>query len=846
MSAGTIIWTAFYGMLLMLSSQSCANGQSLPAGNVGVSQVYAPHIGQHNLYASDADAYVRSLMPATNGPGILIGEPVPTTADASMEHFGSACSAWLEMTLAGQGEFGQTPPLPDLSEARWQLALQNLRLYPFQVPVISQILGLGYVATATIESSGSGYKISYQLNKNGSPYERPVILQGTSYEIVAALPSAAKQLNKLIYSKDLPLPGPVGLSTDDMMVIGSILENYFAPVRITPDIASLAKRSALACIAMRLHGRDYPDLFTAVSLTQPSNAFTISGLTVVDAPPPAFSAAAITGLLTYPNNANLNYVESQIHLASDNYEVGQKYAEAAIRSAPNDIFTWVDLSYVMLLKAGAVRKGRNLSDMSPSDIEVVARLYAKCEALSQRAVHIDPNCGAAWEALAVASTYGNNPHEATEAIAKSVALDFQGYFRLHSIFKTYESRGAGDANDLLQYDYAVDLSPDPDPTQRIASITDLCAQGVDIMNYRDLIDRLLVIIPSQLGGALDNNKRYAYALASAKLAPNHAATWRLLGSVVGDYVEALRRYRQTSIICSGEENVISAGSMLTFFASAMAAHLEPDSGDAQESLEEHGMELGLDDTEDVTYPAVWQALKLEPQNFRAFFIALNVFQPKWSHGHHDDLVKVVQQCQANGELFERLSPAIVDALNADGATDGTTQSLLAAAQGALAALIASNTQDPEALISLEVYYARRKDSAYQLKIYLTLLKTSPTNDRVQREYAEYLMDAGQYDAAAAQLRLTIKAFPDDIESSYWLGRILYYQSKFSDAEQQFHSVVAFDPYWSSAYYYLGATLDAEDKKTEAENALQNAIDQDQEGVDGAKDASALLSKLKGS
>ena len=56
--------------------------------------------------------------PVESGPGVVVCEPVAGTSAPDLAAFGSGCTRWLHLAVAGQGELGKTPLWGAMDEAR--------------------------------------------------------------------------------------------------------------------------------------------------------------------------------------------------------------------------------------------------------------------------------------------------------------------------------------------------------------------------------------------------------------------------------------------------------------------------------------------------------------------------------------------------------------------------------------------------------------------------------------------------------------------------------------------------------------------------------------------------------
>src|SRR6185436_11720258 len=79
----------------------------------------------------------------------------------------------------------------------------------------------------------------------------------------------------------------------------------------------------------------------------------------------------------------------------------------------------------------------------------------------------------------------------------------------------------------------------------------------------------------------------------------------------------------------------------------------------------------------------------------------------------------------------------------------------------------------------------------------------------------YLVNLGQHDAAAKELRRALQDDPLSIVSRYYLGYCLLNGGKFDDAEAEFRQVLEINPNFGPAYGAIVASLVIQGKFEEA-------------------------------
>ena len=82
------------------------------------------------------------------------------------------------------------------------------------------------------------------------------------------------------------------------------------------------------------------------------------------------------------------------------------------------------------------------------------------------------------------------------------------------------------------------------------------------------------------------------------------------------------------------------------------------------------------------------------------------------------------------------------------------------------------------------------------------LALAPTLARANYFYARVLRADGNYEGAAARLRIVLNQYPRDRVALNDLGRILFLQRKYSEAVKTLQAVLAIDPEDLQAHYNL--------------------------------------------
>src|SRR5262249_6750141 len=111
------------------------------------------------------------------------------------------------------------------------------------------------------------------------------------------------------------------------------------------------------------------------------------------------------------------------------------------------------------------------------------------------------------------------------------------------------------------------------------------------------------------------------------------------------------------------------------------------------------------------------------------------------------------------------------------------------------------------------------DTAAARKVLEKALAVDPQLPRTNFFYARVLKDEGDYDGAAARLRIVLARFPRDRVVRNELGRVLFLQKRYVEAVAEFQQTLSVDPEDLQAHYNLmlcynglGDSAEAEEHK----------------------------------
>ena len=202
-------------------------------------------------------------------------------------------------------------------------------------------------------------------------------------------------------------------------------------------------------------------------------------------------------------------------------------------------------------------------------------------------------------------------------------------------------------------------------------------------------------------------------------------------------------------------------------------------------------------------------------------------------GQTDEFARAIHSFQAR-----QWNDAAVLFENIEAAYPGQTDALLYVGKS-----LVNLNKYPEADSALEKYSSTHKTSAEALYLLAYVrfrenrvresleLSTeaakirSPSSDDLKIVALDYVL-FDDLISAARYLRESIALKPDDVESRYALGRVLYQQNHFDEAESEFHEVLRLQPHHVKAMDNLGLVLEGKNQTEQALVAYKKAIEAD--------------------
>ncbi|MFC5863181.1 tetratricopeptide repeat protein [Acidicapsa dinghuensis] len=156
-------------------------------------------------------------------------------------------------------------------------------------------------------------------------------------------------------------------------------------------------------------------------------------------------------------------------------------------------------------------------------------------------------------------------------------------------------------------------------------------------------------------------------------------------------------------------------------------------------------------------------------------------------------------------------------------TSAQPDSALADTEARLRANLQQNPRSADTLYELALVLRQQNKPRESLETYTRAAQIQKPNVAQLRSVALDYVLLDDYDDAIRWLRVALGMEPNNTDALYSLGRCLYTQNLFSDAEKTYLKVLALDPTHLKAEENLGLTYDALNNPQRAEEALRTAV-----------------------
>ncbi|HEX5322619.1 MAG TPA: tetratricopeptide repeat protein [Capsulimonadaceae bacterium] len=375
---------------------------------------------------------IEDLTPVVGQRGVVVCEPCLIGKSEAVATFGAACGDWLNLIVAGQPQFGQTPPLQSLDRAREEVGGKTLALNVNQARSLYRIVGADTVAVGTIRGNANHCVLSYQTyvlpaTKTIGPL---LAVKGSEESILAQLPALARRLAVELGVSAPQIPTSVGtVRADDFVYLGRIERISSAPANNDSKLANLAHRTPLAGVLYLSEVSQQSQALGAGAAKKllaqlPNNALVYADIGWVDASALLpYRSLEATKYASYPKSSLFAVAQTYVSRISFDPQAERKAAERTVCCAWHSPDSWLTLAYTISDDANRVRHDRWSDMISVTEESYIDDLYDQWLRASVIAVQHDPTFGKAWLRTATAATFAGNGELADQALKQALRLD---------------------------------------------------------------------------------------------------------------------------------------------------------------------------------------------------------------------------------------------------------------------------------------------------------------------------------------------------------------------------------------------------------------------------------------
>jgi len=436
--------------------------------------------------------------PVAGGYGLIICEPVIGDADEPTAAFGAGCARWLQFVVGGQGELNKTPLWDAVSRAEHEMNRTELRLTMREAPELAQNTGVTHVVVSHISGSPANCALTCYLAQldNQRIVGPSLTLRGTQQQVLAQLPSLAKQLASRLDMRNPHVPARISALPAEMQMLG---RRPWQPTRDLPArdkdalVALAPKVSVAAIMALASNNLYEQDRFKMLDKSlvaqAPDNAMTYGCMGYLET----------SGMETYktPFEKLYRQYSGNYLLAAANLQRAYRFdhaqerasAQALVRMAPKNPDAWLSLGYAVSNEADRIRQGRYSSQISGGEYSSLDRLYAEWMQDVRKATELDPRHAKAWARLAMAATFAGDFALADSALWKALELDKENEAAIEWGMQMYQPKWRGDPGKLLKVaQMAVEAYHYDD---RSPAVAEMLKQGGQELEAKRLLKRIV-------------------------------------------------------------------------------------------------------------------------------------------------------------------------------------------------------------------------------------------------------------------------------------------------------------------------------------------------------------------
>jgi tetratricopeptide (TPR) repeat protein len=319
----------------------------------------------------------------------------------------------------------------------------------------------------------------------------------------------------------------------------------------------------------------------------------------------------------------------------------------------------------------------------------------------------------------------------------------------------------------------------------------------------------------RINGETDAERRAAEQVVQN--APDNSDAWLTLGATIANEAETIRQSRYASAMTRKEWALLNVLYPQWLSAEMHAAKLDPASSRAWERVAEAATFAGQ---QKQATDALWESLRLDPDNLEAYAWGLQMFQPKWTRDTHN-LVKLAGMAAEHFHYDE----------NTFGLVENLRQSQLPAdADQMLTAIETHNREyvraDPTNLTARRTLAWALKERRNYAQAAAVLREAGPqaandakTHYTLGMIYAEW----GRYPKSVPEFQQAVQLAPDEVAYRIKLGGALKVLKRFSEAETELQNALRIDPRSSDTWRVLGDTYQLDKKPDQSIHAYREAV-----------------------
>ncbi|MBV9866555.1 MAG: tetratricopeptide repeat protein [Abitibacteriaceae bacterium] len=394
-------------------------------------------------------------------PGLVVCEPVPQGSDTPTASLGAGCARWLHLVVGGLPTVGKTPLWGAVDDARNRLQKPDLRLTLPDAIKLSRTLGITHVAVGQVQGNASHCTLKYQLYRvpDGKVAGVPITVQGTTTQIVAALPKMARSLATQLGVATTPVPAIVNADPAAMTLLGQVPWKARQPVSASQkqQLESLAHRLPLAGVLYErslslTSDKEWKPVIKDLMSQSAQNALVVGDIgwqKAADLAPYYNIVSQFTK--QFPHNYLLATTEACWYRdAHKNLAKQEQAAQQAVRCSPLNPDAWLMLSWCLGDKAEEIRWGRFARHINEGEWNQLHNIYMQWLYTAIHGSRLNPQDSMQWYQLAQAATFAGERAIADTAFWKAQTLNPYDNDLYAWGLQMYQTKWGGDPKTLLK------------------------------------------------------------------------------------------------------------------------------------------------------------------------------------------------------------------------------------------------------------------------------------------------------------------------------------------------------------------------------------------------------------